>query len=477
MNRIIIDCMSGRRQTALCRDEELIEFIPREDESIQSVGNIYVGRVEKILPSKFAFVNIGADKNAFLQLSDKKQESLYEYDEKSGKSRLKIKQGDNIIVQLEKEGSELKGAAVSVNLSFTGKYVVLIANQKGIGISKKIENNDIKLRLKKAAKEVLPEGYALIMRTNCQNAEAVEIKEEISFLYKKSLEIIEKGKYIKPPYLLYKAENETDKIIRDYIINDDDEIIVNEKSVYDELLSGEYKSNVRLYEGAADIFQQYGVQTRLEKALHSKVWLKSGGFIIIDEAEACTVIDVNSGKFIGADRHKTTLKTNLEAAEETAKQLRLRNLSGMIIIDFIDMAEPEDRQAVTDRLRSLVKKDRINTTIVSMTELGLMQLTRKKTRVSLLKALTVPCPCCSGTGRIENDSFIADRIRKRVCSIFADTIYNLVTISSNKRVIDAFKGKNNEYKLIEEKYGKLIRFNIISTQKSDYFEIEKEKIN
>lgn len=476
MRRVIVDCLSSDIKTALCDNAELIEFITEDNEKKPAVGDIYVGRIEKILPSKMAFVNLGFEKNAFLQLSDKKQEGLYEYDKTTDKYKLKIKQGDSLIVQIEKDGSELKGAAVNANLSFAGKYVVLIAKQRGIGISKKIVNNELKIKLKKMAEEILSNDYALIMRTNCENASLEDIKNEILALYEKSKALLEKGQYIKPPALLYKAENETEKILRDFVINKDDEIIVNNKAVFDKYINTALKDRVKLYEGEVPIFEQYGVQAQLDKALNNKVWLKSGGFLIIDEVEACTVIDVNSGKFIGKNQRKTALKTNLEATKEIAKQLRLRNLSGMIIIDFIDMTEEEDKEAVSSELKKWVRGDRINVTVVGMTELGLMQVTRKKTRVSLKKALTMACPHCMGSGRIENESYIAHRIRNKISNIFASTIYDLVTISSNKRIIDAVKGQNDEYKLIEEKFGKKINFNVISTQKLDYFEIEKEKI-
>ncbi len=474
MRKIFIDCLSNQKGTALCEDEELIEFIP-QSRSSAAVGNIYCGIVEKILPSKFAFINIGEEKNAFMQLSDKKQENLYEYKDNKNYG-LKIKQGDCVVVQIEKEAYGLKSAAVSFNLNFVGKYAILITNQSGIGISKKIEDEELKKKLKNAAESVVGENYAVILRTSCEKADIEEIKSEIIKLYEKSVEVLKKGLYIKPPAMIYEAENETEKLIRDFITDDKDEIIVNEKSVFESFLNTDYKKNLRLYEDNIPMFNFYGIQSQLEKALNNKIWLKSGGFIIIDEVEACTVIDVNSGKFIGKDKRKTALKTNLEACREAAKQIRLRNLSGMIIIDFIDMVFTEDKQAVTDCLKEIVKKDRISTTIVGMTELGLMQLTRKKTRISLGKALTDICPHCGGRGRIENESYTAQRIYNRVCSIFADTIYNVVTISANKKVIDTFKGLNNEYLSIEKKFGKKIKFNVISAQKSDYFEIEKEKI-
>lgn len=474
MKRIVIDALSNNVRTALCKDGELIEFIAEDKSS--KIGNIYLGTVKKILPSKFAFVDVGLEKNTFMQLSDKKQESLYKYNELTGKYNLKIREGDNVIVQIEKEGTELKGAVVSANLSFAGKYVVLIANQNGIGISKKIQNTELKKLLKKTAEDILPDGYALIMRTNCENTDIEYIKEEIKLLYEKSKSIIEKGKYIKSPSLLYEAENETEKIIRDFITNDEDEIVINEKNILNKFDINKYKNNIILYDNDVPIFDFFGIQSQLEKAFNNKIWLKSGGFIIIDEVEACTVIDVNSGKFISKDHRKTVLKTNIEASVEIAKQIRLRNLSGIIIIDFIDMANTKDRDEVIKCLEEAVKKDRITTTVVGMTELGLMQLTRKKTRISLTKALTNICPYCKGIGRTENEAYIADRIKDKVCSIFAGTIYDLVTISSNKRIIEAFKGENNEYLMLEKKFGKKIKLNIISTQKLDYFEIEKEKI-
>ena len=262
------------------------------------------------------------------------------------------------------------------------------------------------------------------------------------------------------------------------INNDEDEVIVNDEMEYRRLLDFDGgNGKVSFYDGAVPIFDNFFVEKQIEKALHSKIWLKCGGFIIIDSTEACTVIDVNTGKYSGKNHRETVLKTNIEAASEIAKQLRLRNLSGMIIIDFIDMRLEEDREMVREALVECSKRDRVGVVVVGMTELGLMQLTRKKVRRSLENILTSKCPFCGGSGMVLNEVYISDKIRNEICSIFSSTIYNEVVLSSNLGVINAFKGKNDDYKIIESKFGGKISFNVIETQKLDYYKLDKIKNN
>lgn len=472
MKRIVIDYMSNQYRTALIEDGQLLELIIENKDKKLAVGNIYIGKIKKILPSKFVFIDLGDEKNAFLYLNDKKDDFFYSFNELKGEKELTIKQGQEILVQVEKDAVDEKGAVVTGRLSFAGKYVVLLINDTGIGISKKIENTTKREELKNISKEMLPEGFGLIMRTNCENVSTDEIKEEIRKLLEKSRIVLEKGNYTKAPLLIYEAENETEKIIRDFSVNySEDEVIVNSKQIYEEIKN---YTNAKYYDNKIPIFDYYSIESQIEKALNNKIWLKSGGFIVIDETEALAVIDVNTGKHTGANHRKTVFKTNSEAVIEILKQVRLRNISGMIIIDFIDMQFEEDRAAIKQLLYEHKKKDRIPITIVGMTELSLMQLTRKKSRLPLSKVLLCDCPSCKGLGKIENELYISDKIRNRICSIFSQTIYNKVIISSNKRVIDAFRGNNDEYKEIEQLYGKEIILNIIPTQKLDYFEIEKK---
>lgn len=476
MKRILIDFLSSYIRTAVVEDGELTEIIIESKSKKFSIGNIYTGIIRKILPSQFAFVDIGASKNTFLYLNDKKEEKLYKYNEHKQKNELTIKQGQQIIVQMIKEAIGEKGAVVTTQLSFTGKYAVLMYNENSIGVSKKIDDEEKRKELIEIAKKYLKDNYGLIMRTNCKDISENEISDEISKLMKLCKDIVEKGKYSKAPSIIYSAKYETEKIMNDYILYDNDEIIINdinEFNLFMDINNDEIIKKIKLYDNNIPMFEYYFIEKQIEKALHNKIWLKSGGFIIIEQTEAFNIIDVNTGKFTGKNHRQTVLKTNEEAAFEIAKQIKLRNLSGMIIIDFIDMIFEDDRNYIYKILTIITKKDRINTNVVGMTQLGLMQLTRKKLRQPLSKILLHDCLCCNGVGKVESSLFITDKIKNQISSIFAQTIYNEVVLSAGTEIIDTFIGNNNEYKIIEKKHNGRILFNIINTQKYNYYNIEK----
>jgi len=474
LKKIIVDCLSSQIRTALIDDGELIEIIIEDRNKKISVGNIYVGVIKKIINNQFAFVDLGDSKNTFLYINDKKEKNLYKYNKNKDKNELIIKQGQEIIVQVIKDATNLKGAVVTTQISFTGKYVVLLYNDNNIGISRKIEDNEKRHKLREIAKKYLPENFGIIMRTNCEYVDEDIIVNEIDMLIQKCKDIINKGLYTKAPAQIYGEYTETQKIIND-LYDDVDEIIINDSNEFKKIVNDESIRTV-FYNNDIPIFDYYFIEKQIDKALHNKIWLKSGGFIIIEQTEACNVIDVNTGKYIGKNHNDVAFKTNCEASEEILKQIRLRNLSGMIIIDFIDMTNIEDENKIIDIFKSGVKKDRISTTVVGMTELGIMQLTRKKTRLSLDKILFCNCPFCNGTGSIPNEIYISDKIKNQICAILSQTIYNQIILYANSEVIKAFKGKDNEYKIIEHKYNASIIFNEIETKRFDFFKIEKRKI-
>jgi len=474
-----VDCLSDFFRTAVTKNGELIELLVEEKEKNFSVGSVYAGVVKKILPSQFAFIDIGDSRNAFLQINDFKEKAIYKYNQNKKQNELSIKCGQEIIVQIVKDGSDIKAPVVSSMISLSGKYVVLLFNDIGVNISKKIDDEKKRERFFQIGEKIVsqnPDKLGVIMRTNCVDADEKVIIDEAQKLIEKYNAIIKKGNYLKAPACIYEAENETNRVINDLIKNDTDEIIINEIGQYNKFID-QYSGNgkVIFYDGNVPMFDNFFIESQIEKALHNKIWLKSGGFLIFDYTEAGVFIDVNTGKYSKGSYRKTVFNTNIEAAKEVAKQIRLRNLSGMILIDFVDMKFSEDRESVINLIYNEVKKDRVGVNILGMTELGILQLTRKKVRQPIYKALTCKCPYCGGGGLIYNERFIADKIRNQVCSVFSSTIYNKVIISSNQRVINAFKGKNNDYKTIEEKFGKRIDFNVIATQKLDYYKLDKFK--
>ncbi len=453
MNRILIDSSVHHVNIGIVENGELVEYIVENKQNKSIVGNIYVGRVEAVLAGmQSAFVNIGQQKNAYYYYGNKRAET-----NKPNENSKKPKVGDSVLVQVQKDAVGTKGAVVTDDISFAGKFVVLLPDGAGeIGISKKIEQKQQKNRIEKCIQNILPKGYSIIVRTNGEQKTEYEFQQEIDVLFQRAEKIKQQYAYLKPPALLYEYGNAVLKQLRDCYTSHIDEIVVNDKYIFDEI-SKEYQ-NVILSQKKDTLFAEYFVERQAQKALEKKVWLKSGGFIVIEQTEACVVIDVNTGKYTGKKNlEKTILKTNLEAAEEIAKQMRLRNLSGIIIIDFIDMAEEEYKQELTKAMKQYVKKDHIKTAVIGMTELGLMQLTRKKTRPSLQQMMTTVCKCCDGTGRLPSLNWSVAQMRRKVTSIFENTIYQNIVIEGNEKLLNAFCGENRIFqKELERQFDKKI---------------------
>jgi ribonuclease G len=400
MKKIVVDFSKNTVRTALIDDGKLVEIIVENRDKLSEIGNIYVGIVKNILPSQFIFIDIGKDKNAFLHINDAKEQLL------TNNGKLLIKQGDLMAIQVIKDASGSKGAVVTSQICIKSECLVIYkSEQLQIGVSKKIEDDKIRAKLKKIALDNLEESFSVIMRTNSEEKTDEMLKEEFVVSISKYKDLCEKTKYMKAPVLVNKDSYILDKVFENLLTDDVAEIIINSEQDLTKvkLISKSIigKDLVKLYLGEAPIFDDYFIETQIQKALHKKIWLNTGGFIVIEETEAATIIDVNTGKYSGKKNYKNTiLKVNLEAGIEAARQIRLRNLSGIIIIDFIDMMSSKDRSELRTCLANEFKKDRMHVTIVGMTHLGLMQLTRKKTRESLSSVLMQTCKNCRGIGKV-----------------------------------------------------------------------------
>lgn len=455
--RIYVDCYSPYYRAGLVENNKLSELILQDKENKAMIGDIYVGRVNKILPTGIAFIGIGEDKPVFLQLNNKSELV----------NTKNVKLGQEILVQITKEAFDEKRAVVTTNISKAGKYSVAVKDNGEIGISRKITDNDLREKLRKIAEKYVKTGYSIVMRTSCQNADISDVENEVKSIIDTLVAIEEKGKYTKAPAIVYKEVSPLIKAVRD-LCDKDCTIVINDKNEYKKLK--EIYNNTELYQGKIPLFWEYGIESQIEKLFKSKIWLDCGGYIVIDETEAMAVIDVNSGKSTNV---KNNFKVNKEAAIEIARQIRLRNLNGMIIIDFINMDNKEDNDRIYNVLKSELNKDRIKTYIVGMTELGLMQLTRQKQRKPLSRYIYHKCPHCEGTGRVKDVSYLADSINNIVINIVNSTIYNSITIRSNTTVINAlYSGA----KLIENNYNVKIKLETINTSRFDYYEIDKSRI-
>lgn len=475
MKRVLMDISENLTRIALAEDGELKEiyYESKRDESL--VGNVYAGRIVNVMPNlQAAFVDIGVGKNGYYYYGSARAVSDAE------KKRPKV--GDTLIVQVEKDAVGSKGAVLTDKISFAGKFLVLLAKEAGeIGISRKIADAAERKRIRQAVTAVLPQECGVIVRTNGEGKSEEAYAAELALLLKKR-EILQKGEYLRPPALLLRENHPIQRAARDFYGADVQEYVLNDGQAYRELLeTGDFNSEnqpaLKLYTEKVPLFEAYFLESQSEKALEEHVWLKSGGFLVIEETEACVVMDVNTGKAAGkGDLQKTILKTNLEAAEEAAKQMRLRNLSGIIIIDFIDMVSEQAKAEVTRRLEAAVRKDRIKTVVVGMTELGLMQVTRKKTRPSLKRQMTTKCRTCEGTGRLPSIEWTVTKMRRQTESILANTIYNHVTIKADARLLAAFQGTEGAYlQRLKERFGGIV---VLEPAELSFgiFELEKRKV-
>lgn len=416
MKEIIIDVGSTQTTVALLEDKELAELYVEKHEHQSTVGNIYKGRVENVLPGmQAAFVNIGIDKNVFLYVKDAIPNTYFgeeeegEYADKYRHVNINdlLKVGQEIVVQVVKEPISTKGARVTTHITLPGRFVVLMPTVEYTGISRRIEDEQERERLKELAAKFKPEDMGIIIRTAAEGCGDEEIKEDISFLTKLWADIKEQQVSGPVPRLIHKDINIVYRTVRDMFTNDIDSFVINNEEEYKkviqvtEIISKDLVKRVEYFDKPYDIFEYYDIKSKIGKALSKKVWLKSGGYIVIDQTEALTVIDVNTGKFVGSiDLKDTVLKTNVEAAREIAKQLRLRDIGGIIIIDFIDMHEKQHEEVVLESLKNSLKKDRTKSNVLGITHLGLVEMTRKKVRQRVENVFMTDCPCCNGEGKV-----------------------------------------------------------------------------
>ena len=481
MKNIIIDFNCNYIRTALVEDRKLIEVLIDEHDNESLVGNIYSARVENILQGQFAFINIGYKKNAFLQLDDIRQSNLYINE--NGTKKLNIKNGNQILVQCLKDSKGLKGPLVTSELSFTGRYIVLLKNNfNQITISRKIEDTVERKRLKTIISNIISKEYSVIIRTEATNIDEETLKSEFLNLKNLCEDILSKGVYLKPPAVIYKENKIYEKSLKLLLKDDIDNIIINspdEKNYILDILKNYnlHEDILKIYDGDLNIFEEYELETQIEKALHNKVWLKSGGFLIIEQTEAFIVIDVNTGKFTDKKgKNNIILKTNIEAGKEIVRQIRLRNLSGMIIIDFINMNSEEDKEKFLFEFKNFIKEDRIGINIVGMTELGLMQLTRKKVRPEISRYFLKNCNCCNGAGKIYNEKFVVDKIFNNIYKTARQSIFNKFIVTADKNIYNFLLERKNKFDDLELKFNIKIYFKKIENSIDSIYKIEKEKV-
>ncbi len=420
MSRIIvISSVLDQVLVGIIDDGHLIEFFLEQDEQSRVVGNIYKGKVENVLPGmSAAFVDIGLDRNAFLYVDD--------ISSQTGNKRITdlVHKGQEILVQVTKEPEGAKGCRIIERISLPGRFLVLMPTESNIGVSRQISDPIERERLKQIANELQVEGMGLIIRTVASGEALEDLRDDVVRLKKQWDRIEQNAKTMSAPALVYQDHDLVYRIVRDFVTRQVDEIVVDQVELYEsvrEMVSCLMQSNqteVTLYRGKVGLLEQFGVLRDLEHATKKRVWLDSGGYLILDPTEALMSIDVNTGKYVGVDDlRETVLKTNLEAAGEIGKQLRLRNVGGIIIIDFIDMDRDEDRRKVIHALEVALAKDKTKSHVLGFTQLGLVEMTRKKSKKTLSHMLEVQCYHCWGTGRILSASIVALRVAHQIQSV------------------------------------------------------------
>jgi len=418
VKEIIVDAGPLQTRAVVLEDGEPAEIFVEGNQPQRLVGNIYRGMVRKVLPGmQAAFIDIGADKNAFLYISEAvpgKETGTYSSeishinaDEHKPRIEQIVKPGQEITVQVIREPVEGKGARVTTNITLPGKYAVLAAKSNMAVVSGKIENKPERERLKNIASRFCGEDIGIIIRTASEGVKDSEIENDILTLLQMRESIVKKESKGKVPRILHQEAGLLIKLAREYLNKDIKRFVVNNRDKYNELLdyldkvSPDLKNKIEFYGAEYDLFEYYGIESAIREALSRKVWLKCGGYLVFDETEALTVIDVNTGKFTGkSEQENTIIKTNLEAAAVIGRQIRLRNIEGIILVDFIDMKENSNKEKVISFLKEIVSLDRSKVVVEGMTSLGLVEMTRKKVHGSLRETVTKPCPVCGGTGRL-----------------------------------------------------------------------------
>ena len=456
-SEIIVNVDFRETRVAIIEDERLAEVMYEREDNV--VGNIYMGRVENVVPGlDAAFVNCGIEKNVFLHVSDAMEvEPTREQmrHKMNGFPPIKqvLKQGDTFLVQVTKGPVELKGARATRRISLPGRFIVLTRDGRGrVGVSRKIADEKERARLRDLAQGVKPEGFGLIVRTRAEDAQRKELEDDVRFLTKLWRSIENKSAQAKAPALIYEDLTLVFEVVRDVMSVSTGRFVVDDKVTYDKVLNlldnvePRLRSRVELYKGAEPVFTHFGIEQQISRALHPKVWLPHGGHINIEQTEAFTSIDVNTGRFTGAKKlEDTVLRTNIEAAEEIARQLRLRDIGGIIVIDFIDMDNPKHREQVTAALRKAFKDDRMRTRIMHITPLGLVEMTRKRTEESLEQKLTVGCPCCRSLGFILAAETMAGRISEELRVLATEEGPEAFAVIADPRVCLALIGPQGHY--------------------------------
>lgn len=501
-SELVVDVQQKEISIALLEDSRLVSLQKESRNIAYAVGDLYFAKIRKVMPGlNAAFVNVGYDKDAFLHyldlgskfstynkfvaeaLADKRsipqiEKFKHEPDiSKDGSIANIITAGQHILVQIAKEPISSKGPRLTTEISFTGRYLVLIPFGDKISISQKIKSTEEKIRLRQLISSIKPKGFGVIVRTSAENKRVAELNNEMRALVKSWEESIEKMQRSEPPTLIYEEESRAVSIIRDIFCPSFENIYVNDVETFTQiqnyvaLIAPERKDIVKLYAKEIPIFDNFNITKQIKSSFGKTVSFKSGAYIIIEHTEALHVIDVNSGNRskAGSDQESNALDVNLKAADEIARQLRLRDMGGIIVIDFIDMSKAEHRQTLYDHMRQIMANDRARHNILPLSKFGLMQITRQRVRPALDITTNESCPSCYGKGEIQPSLLFTDLLCEKI-----DYLVNHLKINDFKMYIHPFvdayikKGLFSLYGKWRRQYGR--RFKIIPDESLAYLQ-------
>ena len=417
---IFINSSVGGNRIAIVDNKELVELFIDSSDHRRMVGSIYKGRIQNVIPGmQAAFVDIGYELNSFLPFSeignnDNLKNLSFDEDDKQEKTTKKpkksykdLKVNDDVLVQVIKEPFSGKGPRVTTDISIPGSLMVLVPNENYIGISRKIRDKYEKRRLRKIAEKLRPDGFGLIIRTIAKGLEEEKLKTDYNKVWKTWKLVESKSKTKKSPSVVYKDFDTSEQVVRDLFTSDISSLYIDDKSIYKKIrkylkeINHERIQNVKLIPSNKYIFDTYSIEQQIKKSFKRKVWMKSGAHLYIEHTEAMLIIDVNSGRFIGKKDHENnSLAINLEASREVARQLKLRDIGGLIVIDFIDLQEEKNRKKVLNEFKKNLKKDRAKVSIANFSEFGLLEMTRQRIRLDLVHTYKEECDVCNGSGLI-----------------------------------------------------------------------------
>ncbi len=472
---IIINVASNETRIAILEDEKLVEILVERPEKERMVGDIYKGVVSAVLPGmQAAFIDIGQEKSAFLHVSDMvdSPEFLSMFDDDSeeeppskgrgGRFQVPIQdmlqKGQDILVQVTKEPISTKGPRVTSEISLAGRFIVLVPNGEKIGVSRKITNWEEKRRLKDLVREFKPSSHGIIIRTVAGGRGEKELLKDLKGLVRLWERIHKSAQKAKAPAIVHKEMGMTSSLIRDLFNDEVTRVVVDSKHEYGQItsylksVSPHLRERVALNKEKEPIFDVFGIENEIEKCYDRRVWLKGGGNIVIDHTEAMVVVDVNSAKNVGRDNEEDkALRVNIEAAREVARQVRLRDLGGIIVVDFIDMGISRNRRRVEEEFQGALRRDRSKTHVSQLSEFGVIQMTRQRVRPSLLYTFSEPCTHCGGLGRVQGRDTTVARIERWLRRSRAASLERRLTVRVHPNVYEYLtENKGERFKLMRK---------------------------